>query len=106
MKPSKLKRKESTLGQRRFWEHQLRAEKDFEKHLDYIHYNPVKHGLAKQVLDWPYSTFYRYSYVQNGVYGNDWAGISSEEQIVDEGEPWNSSLVHGMHPTWLTSVGF
>ncbi len=85
MKPSKLKRKESTLGQRRFLEHQLRAEKDFEKHLDYIHYNPVKHGLVKLALDWTYSTFYRY--VQNGVYGNDWAGISSEEQIVDVGEP-------------------
>lgn len=60
MKPSKLKRKESTLWQRRFWEHQIRDEKDYEKHMHYIHYNPVKHGLAKEVSNWPYSTFHRY----------------------------------------------
>jgi len=80
-KPSKVKRKESTLGQRRFWERQIRDEKDFEKHADYIHYNPVKQGLVKQVLNWPYSTYHRY--VKNGVFRIDWAGASSQ----DLGEP-------------------
>jgi putative transposase len=85
IKPSKLKRRESTLWQRRFWEHQMGDERDFEKHVDYIHHNPVKHGLAKQASDWPYSTFHRY--VKNVVYGIGWAGISSEGHIADLGEP-------------------
>ena len=54
MKPSKLKRKELTLWQRRFWEHQIRDEKDYEKYMHYIHYNPVKHGLAKKVSNTKY----------------------------------------------------
>ena len=85
MKPLKLKRKESTLWQRRFWEHQIRDEKDYEKHMHYIHYNPVKHGLAKEVSNWPYSTFHRY--IKKGIYGVDWAGISSDEEMGDFGEP-------------------
>lgn len=85
MKPSKLQRKESTLWQRRFWEHQIRDERDFEKHIDYIHYNPVKHGLVKQASDWPYSTIHRY--VKAGVYGPHWAGVSPENQLVEVGEP-------------------
>ena len=85
MKPSKLKRKESTLWQRRFWEHQIRDEKDYEKYMHYIHYNPVKHGLAKEVSNWPYSTFHRY--IKKGMYGVDWAGISSDEEMGDFGEP-------------------
>lgn len=71
MSPSKLKRKESTIWQRRFWEHQIRDERDYQKHMDYIHYNPVKHGLVNKVADWPYSTFHRY--VRLGVYEADWA---------------------------------
>ena len=49
MNASKQKRRESTIWQRRFWEHQIRDEADFEKHADYIHYNPVKHGLVTKV---------------------------------------------------------
>lgn len=71
MNPSKRKHRESTIWQRRFWEHQIRDDEDFSRHVDYIHFNPVKHGLVKYVVDWPYSTFHRY--VQNAVYAGDWA---------------------------------
>ena len=65
-------RGESTIWQRRFWEHQIRDEADMERHVDYIHFNPVKHGQVRQVCDWPYSTFHRY--VREGIYSSDWAG--------------------------------
>jgi putative transposase len=61
---------ERGIWQRRFWEHAIRDEKDFERHADYIHYNPVKHGHVRQASDWPHSTFRRY--VQRGVYTMDW----------------------------------
>lgn len=68
------------LWQRRFWEHTVRNEKDLERHVDYIHYNPIKHGWVQQVCEWPYSTFHRY--VRNGIYPLDWAG-SDEKQDGD-----------------------
>jgi putative transposase len=69
---SARKHRESTIWQRRFWEHQIRDELDFARHLDYIHFNPVKHGYVERVVDWPYSTFHRY--VRDGVYAKDWGG--------------------------------
>lgn len=69
---SKRARRESTLWQRRFWEHQIRDESDFARHVDYLHYNPVKHGHVRQPGDWPYSTFHRY--VRAGLYAPDWGG--------------------------------
>src|ERR1700758_2505145 len=48
------------LWQRRFWEHTIRDENDFERHVDYIHFNPIKHGLVERVRDWPHSSFHRY----------------------------------------------
>lgn len=60
------------LWQNRFWEHCIRNEQDYARHFDYAHYNPVKHGYAKQATDWPYSTFYRY--VKQGIYPPDWGG--------------------------------
>ena len=71
---SKLKRHESNFWQRRYWEHQIRDEADFIKHLGYIHWNPLKHGLVKQVSDWPYSSFHRY--VAEGTYPKDWCGAT------------------------------
>jgi len=68
---SKLKHRESTTWQRRFWEHQIRDENDFACHVDYIHFNPVKHGHVKRAVDWPHSTFHRF--VCDGVYAHDWA---------------------------------
>ena len=67
---SRQKRRESNLWQRRFWEHYIRDENDFERHCDYIHYNPVKHGLCSAPKDWQYSSFHRF--VCNGVYPSDW----------------------------------
>jgi len=67
---SKVKRKERGVWQRRFFEHQIRDEADFIKHTDYLHYNPVKHGLVERVLDWPYSSFHRY--VEEGAYLVSW----------------------------------
>lgn len=66
MNVSKTKHRESTLWQRRYWEYQIRDELDYAKHMDYLHYNPVKHQLVYQVKDWPYSTFHRY--VKQDVY--------------------------------------
>ncbi len=84
MNTSKRKNRETTIWQRRFWEHQIRDDKDFERHMDYIHYNPVKHGYVKQVGEWPYSTFHRF--VQSGVYPIDWAGSASETDDKGHGE--------------------
>jgi putative transposase len=60
------------LWQRRFWEHTIRDECDFTRHVDYIHFNPVKHALVRRVCDWPHSSFHRY--VQDGLLPDDWAG--------------------------------
>jgi putative transposase len=67
---SKAKHRESTVWQRRFWEHQIRDQDDFNRHVEYIHWNPVKHGHVTRVIDWPYSTFHRY--VRAGVYPENW----------------------------------
>jgi len=67
---SKEKHREGTIWQRRFWEHEIRDDKDFHNHINYVHYNPVKHGLVRRVRDWPYSTFHRY--VRTDVYPVDW----------------------------------
>jgi putative transposase len=66
------RRGEFDLWQRRFWEHTVRDDGDFARHVDYIHYNPVKHGLVTRVNDWPYSSFHRY--VRQGILPDDWAG--------------------------------
>jgi len=71
MNASKTKHRESTLWQRRYWEHQIRDDLDYANHMDYLHYNPVKHQLVERVKDWPYSSFHRY--VKAGTYGVDWA---------------------------------
>ncbi len=70
---SRKKRKESTIWQRRYWEHQIRDQEDYNNHIDYIHYNPVKHKLVKNVKDWEYSTFHKF--VRNDIYRKDWGGI-------------------------------
>jgi len=79
---SMRKHRESTIWQRRFWEHQIRDERDLERHVEYIHFNPVKHGHAARVVDWPYSTFHRY--VREGVYAKDWGGGKDIEDVAGE----------------------
>ena len=58
------------IWQPRFWEHTLRDEEDFERHFDYIHWNPVKHGHVRRPKDWPHSSFHRW--VREGIYPEDW----------------------------------
>ncbi|WP_146691175.1 REP-associated tyrosine transposase [Bradyrhizobium canariense] len=64
------------LWQKRFWEHTVRDEDDFVRHVDCIHFNPVKHGLVSRAQDWPHSSFHRY--VREGQLPDDWAGDVSE----------------------------
>jgi putative transposase len=76
-------RGEYALWQRRFWEHTIRDDNDLARHVAYIHYNPVKHGLVGQVKDWPWSSFHRY--VRDSMVSEDWGGSSDEQG--DFGEP-------------------
>ena len=67
---------EANLWQRRFWEHRIRDEGDFARHVDYIHFNPVKHGHVGLVVDWRWSSFHRY--VERGILPPDWAGQADD----------------------------
>ena len=73
------------VWQRRFWEHTIRDDADFERHVDYVHYNPIKHGYVTRVADWPHSSFHRY--VKLGVLPNDWAGVVAQPSARGFGEP-------------------
>ena len=82
---SRVERAEAAIWQRRFWEHLIRGEDDLHSHLDYIHYNPVKHGLVKSAADWPWSSFQRY--VKLGYYDARWGeGVGKIFGDVDFGE--------------------
>ena len=70
--PSKIAKRERGLWQRRYWEHAIRDDADLERHIDYIHFNPVKHGLVSRVCDWPYSSFKQN--VERGDLPPDWGG--------------------------------
>ena len=73
------RRGERSVWQRRFWEHQIHDDADFARHVDYIHFNPVKHGWVLRARDWPYSSLHRF--VREGKVGEDWgisAGIEGE----------------------------
>lgn len=63
------------IWQRRFWEHQIRDDRDMQAHVDYIHYNPVKHAHVRRVVDWPYSSFHRF--VERGDLASDWGGAGA-----------------------------
>ncbi len=75
MTSSKKRRKESTIWQRRYWEHLITDEADYRRHVDYLHFNPIKHGLVTSVAAWPYSTFHRF--VHQGIYPADWGGVNT-----------------------------
>jgi putative transposase len=64
-------RREFGIWQRRFWEHLIRDDEDYARHMDYIHYNPVKHGYVESPADWPHSSFQKC--VERGIYPMDWA---------------------------------
>lgn len=67
---SRKKRRERGIWQRRFWAHLIEDQEDYNRHVDYIHWNPVKHGWVNKVCDWPYSSFHRY--VEHGIYTENW----------------------------------
>ena len=67
---SRTQRGEQAVWQRRYWEHLIRDETDLKRHIDYIHFNPVKHGYVARAADWPHSTFGRF--VGMGEYQSDW----------------------------------
>ncbi len=68
-----------SIWQDRFWEHVIRNDVDFRRHLDYIHWNPVKHGHVERAIDWPWSTFHRY--VEKGWYSQDWCDLSPDMDL-------------------------
>ena len=72
---SRRRKQEKGVWQRRFWEHQIRDQDDFIRHVEYTHYNPVKHGLVSAPIEWAHSSFERY--VQAGVYTADWGAEGS-----------------------------
>jgi len=80
--PTMTGRGERGIWQRRYWEHTIRDDRDFAAHLDYTHFNPVKHGLVKHPADWPHSSFRRC--VARGLYPAGWNGGNSEPQETGE----------------------
>ena len=80
---SRAAKSERGIWQRRYWEHTIRDESDFARHVDYIHINPVKHGLVTPVRDWAHSSFHRM--VKLGIYPEDWAGdVSGSDEEFGE----------------------
>jgi putative transposase len=80
--PSRSGKRERGIWQRRFWEHQIRDERDLQRHLDYIHYNPLKHELVENVEDWPWSTYHRYIR-ENKYQKRKWDEIKTECEKMD-----------------------
>ena len=81
---SKVAKREKGIWQRRFWEHQIRDENDMQRHVDYIHFNPVKHTHAACVADWPHSSFH--TYVERAILPKHWAGAGVDGNTVSFGE--------------------
>jgi putative transposase len=71
IKKSRQNKGERGIWQRRYWEHCIRDEQDFQHHVDYIHINPVKHGLVNRASDWQYSSIHQY--IKRGIYPENWA---------------------------------
>jgi putative transposase len=80
--PVNIHRGERGIWQRRFWEHTIRDADDYAAHMDYIHFNPVKHRIVQTVAAWPYSSFHRC--VANGLYPSDWLGSDDEPREAGE----------------------
>lgn len=76
---SKWVKRERGIWQRRFWKHRIRDEADLRRHIDDIHYNPVRHGLVSRLVDWPCSSFHQY--VRHGLLPADWSG-----DAIDDGD--------------------
>ena len=75
---------ERGIWQRRYWEHLIRDENDYRRHIEYIHYNPVKHGYVDCASDWPYSTIHKY--IAEGLVESDWASGAADSDDTGFGE--------------------
>ena len=74
-------KREKGIFQRRYWEHTIKNEEELNNQINYIYYNPVKHGLVNNVCDWQYSSFHKF--VKQGLYENDWGCLRDIENIKD-----------------------
>ena len=79
---SRQLKRERGIWQRRYWEHQIRNDDDLEKHVAYIHFNPVKHGYVSRAEDWPYSSIHREMNKKNVP--ENWGGTSEENELAGE----------------------
>jgi hypothetical protein len=95
-KASRGKRGEAAIWHRRFWEHTIRDQENLNRHIETIHYNPVKDGLVKRMADWPWSSFHRF--VKLGTYDLEWG--PAEDMILAKavGE-FRRCVQKRMHPT-------
>jgi putative transposase len=82
--PSRTRKGERGIWQRRYWEHLIRDEDDYQRHMDYLHYNPVKHGYVSLAADWPNSSLHRY--IKAGFMTRDWGGESAQNEGAGYGE--------------------
>jgi putative transposase len=73
--PTMIRRRDRGIWQHRYWEHTIRDDADYASHMDYIHFNPVKHGLSETASDWPHSTFRKC--VAMGLYPSDWTATGA-----------------------------
>ena len=89
---SRKKRGESTIWQRRFWEHHILSDTDYMTHVNYCYWNPVKHGLVQSVKEWEYSTFHRD--VKRNIFPVDWYSNDESDDVGKYGE-----TVRTVHPT-------
>ena len=108
---SKSRRRRRGVWQVRFWEHQIRDERDMKAHFDYVHYNPVRHGLANCPHAWPYSTFHKW--VSKGEYPADWSCGCGERVAkppkfdrlpLEHMEPEEERMVRRANPTNFRSA--
>ncbi|ACL06366.1 conserved hypothetical protein [Desulfatibacillum aliphaticivorans] len=79
---ARARKQEQTVWQRRFWEHTIRDAHDYWKHVEYVHFNPVKHGHAERPAEWKYSSFHRF--VRQGIYPVSWGRHPKDYAFDDE----------------------
>jgi putative transposase len=95
---SRIRKGEAAVWRRRFWEHAIRDQEDFNNHVAYIHMNPVKHGLVKNVKNWPWSSFHRY--VELGIIDQDWGGVDITLDAENEEVSLGGLTMRRTHLTW------
>ncbi len=82
--PSRIHKRERGIWQRRYWEHLIRDDTDYQRHIEYIHYNPVKHGHVNKPSEWQYSTLHKY--IKLKIYDKDWGADPQKSDKQQYGE--------------------